>query len=216
MKKNILSILICGILLLNCAFISFTPKQTTGGISPLKKLSPSNAPSGFKYKGKIQEVYAFSDNEGEHILVLAQSEEAKSQGKNKEEDMRDINMSVHHLLKGENTYKEIWMAQDYIRDCQFDLVLSMRPESIEVTDLDKDGIAEVSFAYFLACISDVSPYEMKLLMYEGATKYALRGTAKLVDIPSKYTIDASFNTAPKVFLDFAKKKWELFEDQAAG
>lgn len=180
----------------------------------LRPLSLTNLPTNFIYKGKPTQAYQFTDKAGEHILVVAETGEVKTP--KGDEDARDKDMNVYHLLKNGDTYTEVWKAQDYIRNCQFDLILEMRPESMEVTDLDKDGIAEISFVYFLTCISDVSPYDMKLLMYEGTDKYAVRGTAKLVDIPSQYTLDAAFNTAPAAFSAFAKEKWRAFEDQAAG
>lgn len=216
MKKMLLSFLFAGYFLLNTAFISPEIAQPQGGVSPLKSLSTSDAPANVKFKGEVSSVYSFSDKEGKHLIVVAETGEFKSPGKDKSADMRDKEMYVHHFVEKNGTYTETWKAQDYIRDCEFDLILDMRPESMEVTDLDNDGIGEISFAYFLACISDVSPYDMKLLMYEGTTKYALRGTAKLVEIKSTYTIDAALKSASKVFLDFAKKKWMLFEDQAAG
>lgn len=212
MKNTFFSILFCAYFLLNCAFIT----NPQGGVSPLKKLNPSDAPSEVTFKGEVSEVYSFSDNEGKHLIVVAETGEFKSAGKGKSADMKDKEMYVHHFLQKGDTYAEVWKAQDYIRDCEFDVVLGIRPESMEVTDVDKDGIGEISFVYYLACTSDVSPSDMKLLMYEGTTKYALRGTAKVMEIPSQYTIDAAFKAAPKALLDFAKKKWILFEDQMAG
>jgi hypothetical protein len=216
MKNTFFSLLFCAYFLLNCAFTTQKTKNPTGDVSPLKQVSVSDAPSNFKFKGKVSEVYTFSDNEGEHLIVVAETGEFKSVGKDKSNDMKDTEMYVHHFLQKNGTYTEVWKAQDYIRDCEFDLILNIRPESMEVTDLDKDGIGEISFVYVLACISDVSPYDMKLLMYEGMTKYALRGTAKVMEIESKYTLDAAFKAAPKAFLEFAKKKWASFEDQMAG
>lgn len=184
------------------------------GISPLKTLLPTDAPQYITYKGKPTAVYQFTDIEGEHLIVVSETGEMTAASKG--EDMKDMEMAVYHLLSKESKYSEVWKAQDNVKDCMFDLVLNIRPESMEITDLDKDGIAEISFVYYIACISDVSPYQMKLLMYEGANKYALRGSAKVMDIKSKYTPDAAMSAAPAEFLDFAKKKWGLFEDQAAG
>lgn len=183
-------------------------------VSPLKQLDAADAPPNITYKGKASNVYQFSDKYGEHLIVVAETGETKSAGKNS--DMKDMEMNVYHLQKKGETYAEIWKAQDYVRNCEFDLVLGIRPESMEVTDLDKDGIGEISFVYYLTCTSDVSPYQMKLLMYEGTDKYALRGTAKIMDIKSVFTPDAALKTAPADFLKFATEKWAMWEDQAAG
>jgi len=70
-------------------------------------------------------------------------------------------------------------VQDHVLDCQFDLTLEVKPASLSITDLDKDGTAETAFAYELSCGSDVSPNDLKVILHEGAQKYALRGRTKV-------------------------------------
>lgn len=201
------------LLLFVAFFFVISGLSAQSSISSLKELDLENVPKSLIFKGKTTEAYTFSDIEGKHLILVAETGELQ---KSKSSDAKEMELYVHHFLQKEKEWVEIWKAQDFVRECEFDLVLGIRPESMEITDLDKDGIAEISFAYYLTCTSDVSPYTMKLLLYEGANKYALRGTAKVMDIESKFTIDSAFKTAPKSFLDFAKEKWHLFEDQAAG
>lgn len=182
-------------------------------VSSLKGLELKNVPKDLIFKGQATKSYTFSDIEGKHLIVVAETGELQ---KSKSSDVKEMELYVYHFLQKEKEWVEVWKAQDFVRDCEFDLVLGICPESMEITDLDKDGIAEISFAYYLTCTSDVSPYTMKLLLYEGTSKYALRGTAKVMDVESKFTIDPAFKVAPTSFLDFAKEKWHLFEDQAAG
>lgn len=192
------------------------PENTTSqSVSPLKPLGIADAPKEVKYIGEPTAVYQFTDKVGEHLIVVSETGEMVSGPKGGDRSF-DMEIGVYHLLKKEGHYTEIWKAQDFVRNCMYDLVLGISPNSVEISDIDKDGEGEISFAYQLNCVSDVSPNEMKLLMYEGSTKYALRGTTKVMDIPSKYTVDASFNSAPAGFLDFAKKKWGLFEGQRPG
>lgn len=227
---NYFNLLFISIIALNIGCSAEATKETNGtnhseievkaasqeniAVSPLKQLTAADAPKTITYKGEPSEVSQFSDKEGEHLIVVAETGQTKSAGKNS--DMQDMEMNVYHLRKNGENYTEVWKAQDYVRNCEFDLVLGIRPESMEVTDLDKDGIAEISFVYYLTCTSDVSPYQMKLLMYEGADKYALRGTAKVMDIKSAFTPDAALKAAPADFLKFATEKWAMWEDQAAG
>jgi hypothetical protein len=46
-----------------------------------------------------------------------------------------------------------------------------------VTDLDHDGVGEVTFAYLLNCAGDVSPARLKLLVLEDGAKYIIRGSS---------------------------------------
>jgi hypothetical protein len=108
-----------------------------------------------------------------------------------------------------------------VKDCPLDLALNYNPNSLTVTDIDENGIAETTFLYRLSCKGDVSPDDLKLIMHQGKDKYALRGTTelkykangKVTKEGGDYKVDASFDKAPKDFLDYAKKQWEKFKTQ---
>ena len=66
----------------------------------------------------------------------------------------------------------------------------------------------------MACRSDVSPSELKLIMHENSAKYALRGNM-LIKIEGfneggDYKVDKSFDSAPAGFLDYAKSQWKEY------
>jgi hypothetical protein len=119
-------------------------------------------------------------------------------------------------------WKPLWRINDGVFACEFDLTLAVRPASLTITDLDQDGTAETAFAYVASCRSDVSPDDLKVLMHEGPTKYALRGTTRLqvgADEKGKPEFaggtrkpDPAFTRAPREFLAHAQR---LF-DQAGG
>lgn len=147
----------------------------------------------------------FTDKDGAHLVRFALG--AKRQKKIEEGYTRDRDLNVTHTVGT----REVWKAKDFVKQCEFDLELEFLDNSIEVTDLDDDGIAEVSFLYKLGCRSDVSPLEVKLLMYEGKTKYALRGESYERVGETEYmggTFKPDFGDAPPAFLEFAKAKWQ--------
>lgn len=117
----------------------------------------------------------------------------------------------YHFIMDGSDGEELWKIQDFVKDCEFDLTLSYIPESLTVTDLDNNGIAESTFMYNLSCKSDVSPDDLKLMMHEGKNKYALRGYTLLTGIGGDYKVDKAFDDAPESFLDYAKKQWEKFK-----
>lgn len=132
---------------------------------------------------------------------------AQRQTKTAEGYSRNKEFFVTHSLGAQ----QVWKAKDFVNRCEFDLELEMLDDSIEVTDLDNDGLAEISFLYKLGCRSDVSPLDVKLLMYEGTTKYALRGESYERVGETEYAGGAfkpDFNGAPPAFLEFAKAKWK--------
>ena len=78
------------------------------------------------------------------------------------------------------------------------------------TDLDKDGTSEVWLPYALGCLSDPGQHPMKIIMYEGTQKYAMRGLSRSLGGPAGDggTMDAALRSGPAVFRSYAQKLWQ--------
>ncbi|MDP1823044.1 MAG: hypothetical protein Q8L48_07375 [Archangium sp.] len=153
-------------------------------------------------KGVDSRELRFTDKSGDHVVRFTLTRPSAPPGAN-------AHLTVIHTVGK----KEVWRAKDFVEKCEFDLTLDVVEGSIRLTDLDADGEPEVSFLYRLSCRSDVSPLTAKLLLYEGATKYALRGETKERVGENEFaggdfTVDPSFQQAPKAFLEFAKAQWK--------
>lgn len=184
----------------------------TLAVVPAVKISP--AVEG-KNGARTQEL-RFTDKAGEHVVRFDFSAIKEKPEKGDDLGTRSQQLQITHTLGK----KEVWKAKDFVNDCAFDLTLELLDGSIEVTDLDDDGEAEISFLYRLTCRSDVSPLSGKLLLYEGATKYAVRGdTRERVGekefVGGEYKLDPAFDAAPKPFVEFAKAKWKRLIVDAA-
>lgn len=155
-------------------------------------------PKQFKATGKVVATATFDDKNGSHTVYI-------EQGNSKKGDLE-----LHAYDYAGST--KLWQANDFVRECELDQMLAYRAKSLAVTDLDNDGEAEVTFAYELTCAGDVGPRTLKLLMYEGSTKYALRGET-LVDVGNgekvggKYELDPTLKDAPPAFVDHLKTRW---------
>ena len=107
---------------------------------------------------------------------------------------------------------------DFIEDCPVDFFINYIEGSLTITDLDNDGLKEISFLYELSCQGDISPAKMKLIMFEGKNKFKLRGMRQnraTMELNQefgygKYTVDKSFEEAPDSFLEHARKLWEKY------
>ena len=124
-------------------------------------------------------------------------------------------MYGYHYVSSGGSFSLLWKINDFINDCMFDLTLDFIPGSLSITDLNNNGIAESTFLYKMACRSDVSPSELKLMMHENDNKYALRGNM-LVKVQGftgggSYKVDKAFDSAPDGFLDYAKSQWKEFK-----
>ncbi len=167
-------------------------------------------------KGVDSRELRFTDKAGPHVVRFELS--AEKQKKLPDDGLeRSRYLTVTHSVGK----KEIFRAKDFVERCEFDLTLEVVEGSIRLTDLDDDGEPEVSFVYRSACRSDVSPLTAKLLLYEGSAKYALRGTSRERVGETEYaggefTVDPSFEQAPRPFIEFAKAQWKSLIVEAAG
>lgn len=64
-----------------------------------------------------------------------------------------------------------------------------------------------------ACHGDVSPADMKIIIYEGNSRFKMSGQNKVEFGPGDYlrgdyTFDKAFKEGPKEFKDFAKNLWK--------
>ena len=178
---------------------------------------PKALPPQVKFRGKIITGARWRDLGGEHILLLTQTGKFPTRGKCPEGRCFDAALYAYHYVKHGHSVSLLWRLTDAQRHCPFDLYAGFLHGSLAITDVDSDGIGESTFVYKLSCRSDVSPAALKLIMHEGATKYAIRGTTKL---PSGYgggemVVDPALDKADPALKAFSIEKWNQYvaEDQ---
>ncbi|HEX2630673.1 MAG TPA: hypothetical protein VHM26_16770 [Chitinophagaceae bacterium] len=202
------------------------------------KVDAAQVPATLKFRGKPYEVWQWKDSLGDNLLVATLVEAYNDKQKNEyDEEGQTAELHAFHYVKKDADYKLLWKISDAEKACPFDITCGFIKNGITVTDLDKDGIAETTVPYKLACRSDVSPADMKIVMHEDTAKYALRGlmwvrasesdlftitddNANLESLPKKkdeydqlmqsfgrYQNEKEFATAPPAFLKYAKDQW---------
>lgn len=177
------------------------------------KLDKKDIPTSIKYTGHIINAVKYTDNEGQHLIIT--TETGITPTKNSESsDGRDAALYAYcYNIGTNNDFKLSWQTYDFIKDCPVDLEAQYVPNTFAVTDLNKNGKAEVWLMYTTVCHGDVSPSDMKIIMHEGIKKYAVRGTKK-VKISDKdfdggkYTLDEVFKTGPEAFRQYAVALWK--------
>lgn len=175
----------------------------------------ADLPGGVSCRGSLVDGARWRDASGEHIVILCQTGSFKSPAGGRE-DERDAEVYAHRYARAGKSWRRAWTVRDFERNCPLDLYAAFLPGSLTVTDLDGNGIAEVTFLYRLACRGDVSPSRMKLIMYEGTRKYAVRGVTAM---PPEFSFgqrgemipDPAFKKAPRAFLEYATARWKVFE-----
>ncbi|MFO0436446.1 MAG: M949_RS01915 family surface polysaccharide biosynthesis protein [Sphingobacteriaceae bacterium] len=173
-------------------------------------IDSTKVPKGISYKGAFKNALQFNDANGQQVIVLSETGLFSSKDN---EDNR--NASVYANLYSVNTISTslLWTIKDHVKDCPVDVVAQFIPQSLSVTDLNKNKVAEVWVMYKLVCHGDVSPCDMKIIMYEGKQKFAMRGRNKVEYEPNKfeggeYTFDKAFQSTSKEIKDFAIELWK--------
>jgi len=156
--------------------------------------------------------------EVQNIVILTLTNEHKSGKRGYDgEYARSSELYGYQYVQKSGGWSQLWKINYFINDCEVDVTLEFIGGSLTVTDLNKDGIGESTFLYKMACRGDVSPCDMKLIMHEGETKYAIRGTMKIfVDnrwYGGDYKVDKSFNEAPSGFIEYAKEQWNKYKTE---
>ncbi len=174
--------------------VKIQPAQESGKLSLLNKSNYDL--SKLDHDGKIVHQRIWDDAHGENIALFTQKEEE---------------LFVYHYAIDADNPKLLRKIYDAEKDCDYDLTLEFVEEAIQLTDLDNDNIGELTFAYKIACISDVSPVGLKLVMLEDGKKFILRGNTIIKMGDDKFggdkTVDASFKNGPDNFLSHANKIW---------
>ena len=166
-------------------------------------------PVELDYDGNLVDCYWWNDVNGENYFIRSLEEPVMA------EELGDGTQwyeqylhAYHYVLTDENS--DLVLKRDlldFVKECEFDMSVS-HLEAIELNDVDEDNIGEVTFGYWLACRSDVSPSEYKVFTFEDGEKYGLRGYAVAMGYGGEYEVGKEYDNAPDGFLEIAKTYWE--------
>ena len=176
-------------------------------------------PKYLDFRGTLLTSLTWTDSKGENLLILTKSGafdwKDYSETDKTEYDLQDKSELYAYLFlkpKGTDTYKKQWRIYDYIDCFGVDMYVGFKPEATTITDIDKDGIAEVTIPYALYCRGGMDPGIMKIIMYEGNSKFALRGETAICRngetlYGGEFKADKTTQNN-EVFLNFLIQRWE--------
>ena len=207
MKRKIL---FCGV---SALFWSLPPVPARAQVQT-RTVAASAIPKTAIHKGTVVRALSWTDKNGGNMLLLTETNEIWD--RHRESRTREL-YAYHYANRKTATYQLLRQIHDFEKDCPLDIALAHLSNSLTVTDLDKDGFAEITFLYTNGCKGDVSPDALKLMLLENGAKYAIRGETTLYQggkplegyaNGTPKTVDASFAQAPKAFLAHANRQWE--------
>jgi hypothetical protein len=203
--------------------------ETTAPTTDTQEAAPANnnadvaqlpyndkAPSGVEMKFPVTHALGWQDSKGENALVFAQQVRTEG-GKSIQE------LQIRHARRAskEGKWETVRDFKELVTRCDGTAVIEVAASEWKVSDLDKDGVGEATFAYTAGCeISGKVPLGHKVLMIEDGEKYALRGTKEVFG--DNVAVDAAgnkfgdtkggdfkpdFGKAPTGFQAHAEKVW---------
>ncbi len=199
-------------------FLSFLLLITIPVIAQKKiaytQVDKNKLPADIMYKGDLKSAVKWTDQLGEHILITTETGIFNSG--NEDERNAELYAMEYHINK--NTSTQSWKVTDYVKNCSVDLEASFVKNSLEITDLNQDGIAEVWLVYTTVCHGDVSPSDLKIIMVEDTKKYGIRGQTRIKlsaneYLGGEYKFDNAFKDGPASFRNFAMSKWKKHMNQ---
>jgi len=193
--------------------LSLILTQTCLAQFKVTKLDKNSVLKNIQYNGNIVQVVRWTDNTGDNIVILTATDKTASKGP---VGGSDAALYAYHYLVSGDSIKQTWKVYDYVEDCDVDIDLYFVDKTFAVTDLNKDGKAEVWIMYKNSCRGDVSPASMKIIMYQDNKKFAVRGINKVQVSANEYaggefTFDDAFKKAPVEFRQYAEKLWKQHE-----
>lgn len=205
-------------ILISTAVLSLvlTPSICTAQQIESRAVQPRGIPAEATYTGNLVAARSWTDTMGENLLILSVTDELPSA----DEYVRDIETYGYHYVRREGRLTLLWRTTDFVRECDLDMTLKVGRRTVAITDLDADGTAETTFMYIMGCYGGLDPLTMKLLMHEGETKYAIRGSTDLSvehrspEFASVMNVDPSLRDGPAAFREFAIRHWNRFKRQS--
>lgn len=163
----------------------------------MRVLTTTDLAKDIRIRGKLAKALAWSDKNGENLVTFALLWRDTMED---HDSLRNVYLTVEHLLEGK---KLLETYQDKKESCD-DYAMSARfeDEAFAVTDLDGDGIGEVTFAYTLKCTGNAIAWQRSLVMLENGDSYVLRSR-----ITSSYELDKAFREGPPAFRTNADVVW---------
>ncbi len=190
------------------ASFSFGQSPSKLSLQDLKKLS-----NEVTFEGNLKKAVQWRDKENIHVIITTETGNFENKSNEHPNEGLDAQLYAYHYVIRDSHAELVWKVTDYIKDCPVDIEARFLENTLQITDLDKDGVKEVWLMYVTVCHGDVSPLDMKIIMYEGAQKYAMRGQNRIKfsakeNIGGEYKFDKAFNEASPLFRSYAKKMWQ--------
>ncbi len=177
-------------------------------------------PAAFPFNGRFFSALAWHDQLGANIFILSEQGTYEDGNGRKE-------VFAYHYVKRDTSYAILWQLNDFVDGSGCDLAIQLIHFFPLLSDIDSNGIAETAIFYSLDNRCDAVPFPAKLIVHEGAEKFAIRGIrhqylgppekvhnayrAEVGLPPTKYkNLDTASTTLDSSIIRFYSHQWDEF------
>lgn len=179
-----------------------------------EKINTVSVPENMTHNGNISKAFKWTDNSTENYILYCETDTYGKQNGDYFSGSKDF--YIYYFRINDRQTDLVWKISDFVKDCEFDIETHFIDDALSVTDLNENGIPEIWTMYRFGCKSDVSPWPLKLIMFEGKEKYAIRGEtrdysqsyADEQDSPKK--VDEKLKNSGVEFLDYSLTLWKKY------
>ena len=162
------------------------------------------------YQGDLKKSVSWEDKNGSNTLIISSLDADDKRVK--------AEIFAYNYVSKNGKVQNLWQINDFVTgECDRDIYLI--PNTLEVLDIDQDGIAENVFMYILADNCDATPVKTKLMMHSGKEKLMIRGLTKVFLLPipeveaEAKKIDPAFNKVDPLLKAYASGKWDEYVNE---
>ncbi|KAB5623342.1 M949_RS01915 family surface polysaccharide biosynthesis protein [Pseudomonas parafulva] len=156
----------------------------------------------------------FHDREGEGLLVLSRVDgQATDADSEQEVDKVVLKATLYGRASESEAFKPRWQIDQETTCPGLDLDVDFYTDVSDVTDLNKDGVAEVTVASHAFCGGGIDPHDISIEMREGEAIYSISGQSQISPageepIGGEREDSASLKSAPQVLREHMDAVWQ--------
>lgn len=174
-------------------------------------------PRTVRATGSLDAAWTYGDRNGLNYVLFSSQHGTGGPGPDGSPSPNAWLYVDHWVVPATGKPRLVRTVRQQVEDCGMgQLTAQFHGDAFGVTDLDADGLAEITLAYEYGCRSDVRSNDLKLLVLENGAKYILRGTTRIEGhTGGDYDPDPAAARWPAKFLAHAKDVWDATADDAS-
>ena len=156
----------------------------------------------------------FRDRDGEAVLVLSRLDDQVSDEETQQEvDRVVLTATLYGRSHDAQTYKARWTIENETTCPGLDLDVDFYNDVSDVSDLNKNGVAEITVASHAFCGGGIDPHDIAIEMREGQASYTITGESLITPagedpIGGEREDSASLKGAPPVVREHMDAVWQ--------